>query len=64
MLDLGADDCIHRVLVPVPVLTAAINHSTVGTFNNIPEHTVHTCTYGSVKTSPKCKLVPEILRIR
>ena len=39
MLDLSADNCIHRVLVPIPILTAPIDHSTVGTFNNIPEHT-------------------------
>lgn len=39
MLDLCADSSIHRVLVPVPVLTAPINHSAVGAFNNIPDKT-------------------------
>lgn len=39
MLNLGADDCVYGVLVPIPVLTATINHATVGTFNYIPEHT-------------------------
>lgn len=42
MLDLSTDNCIHRVLVPIPVLAAPINHSTVGTFNNIPEQTADT----------------------
>lgn len=37
MLDLSADNCIHRVLVPIPVLAAPVNHPTVGTFNNVPE---------------------------
>jgi len=36
MLNLSTDDRVHRVLVPVPVLTATINDSTGGAFNHIP----------------------------
>lgn len=39
MLDLSANNCINGVLVPIPILTASIDHSTVGAFNHIPEHT-------------------------
>lgn len=35
MLDLSANNCIHRILVPIPILTAPVDHSTVGTFNYI-----------------------------
>lgn len=44
MLDLSADNRVHGVLVPIPVLTAPIDHSTVGTFDYIPEHTADTLT--------------------
>lgn len=37
MLDLRSDHRVHRILVPVPVLAASINHSAVGTFDYIPE---------------------------
>ena len=37
MLDLSADNCINRVLITVPKLTASIDHSAVGTFNNVPK---------------------------
>lgn len=47
MLDLSADHRIHGVLVPIPVLTAPIDHSTVGTFNNVPKHTKYTLMYNS-----------------
>ena len=47
MLDLSADNRVHRVLVPIPILTAPIDHSTVGTFNNVPKHTINTLMYNS-----------------
>lgn len=39
MLNLRSDHRVHRILVPVPVLTASINHSAVGTFDYISEQT-------------------------
>lgn len=39
MFNLRSDHRVHRILVSVPVLTASVNHSTVGTFNYIPEQT-------------------------
>lgn len=38
MLDLSADDCVHRVLVAIPVLAAPVDHSTVWTFNHVTKH--------------------------
>lgn len=39
VLDLSSDHRVHRILVPVPVLTASVNHSTIGTFDDIPVQT-------------------------
>lgn len=38
VLDLCANNCIHWVLVSVPILTAPIDHSTIGAFNDISAH--------------------------
>ena len=41
MLDLSADHGVHRILVSKPVLSAPVNHTTVGTFDHIPADTQH-----------------------
>lgn len=56
VLDLSSDHRVHRILVPVPVLTASVNHSTIGTFDDIPVQTevlTKTRTLGDFKRTLK-----------
>lgn len=45
MVDLGADHCVHRVLVAIPVLPTAVDYPTVRTLNHIPVEEIHTHTH-------------------
>lgn len=38
VVDLSADNCVHGVLVSIPVLTAPIDDATVRAFYNVPNH--------------------------
>lgn len=41
VLDLCSDHSLHRVLVPIPVLSASIDDCTVGAFDYIPREKKH-----------------------
>ena len=49
VLDLGADHCVNRVLVSVPVLSAPVDHGAVWTFNDVPV-TSASCQYNGPVT--------------